>query len=98
MFPALTVTLSFHPHTLTKIPQLPGAALHRYGHMRVRALLNRERFPRGFANSPLAAQFSSLGSLDAKWLPAGAAGQPGGGRRGRRRAAGPLVRPPPESS
>lgn len=36
--------------------------------MRLRACLNKEEFPSGSAGSPLVAQFSSLGSLDEKWL------------------------------
>lgn len=42
--------------------------MHQWGHLRLRALLNREApFPAAFAGAPLAAQFSSLGSLDEPW-------------------------------
>ena len=36
--------------------------------MRLRAALNREEFGVQFAGAPLFAQFSSLGSLDARWV------------------------------
>ncbi len=42
--------------------------LHSWGHMRVRGCLSKEAFPASFAGAPLAAQFSSLGSLDEGWL------------------------------
>ncbi|KAL3159457.1 hypothetical protein ABBQ38_009882 [Trebouxia sp. C0009 RCD-2024] len=45
-----------------------GPALRKYGHLRVQALLAREKFPPHFQRSPLIAQFSSLGSLDERWL------------------------------
>lgn len=45
-----------------------GPALRKYGHLRVQSLLARERFPPYFQGSPLIAQFSSLGSLDERWL------------------------------
>lgn len=38
------------------------------GHMRLRAILNREpAFPSAFKGAPVIAQFSSLGSIDDKW-------------------------------
>ncbi len=46
----------------------PGPALKKYGHLRVQALLARETFPAHFQGAPLVAQFSSLGSLDERWL------------------------------
>ena len=45
-----------------------GPALKKYGHLRVQALLARETFPAHFQGTPLVAQFSSLGSLDERWL------------------------------
>ena len=45
-----------------------GPALKKYGHLRVQALLAREKFPAHFQGAPLLAQFSSLGSLDERWL------------------------------
>ncbi|KAL0031162.1 hypothetical protein WJX77_006853 [Trebouxia sp. C0004] len=45
-----------------------GPALKKYGHLRVQALLARETFPAHFQGAPLVAQFSSLGSLDERWL------------------------------
>ena len=45
-----------------------GPSLKKYGHLRVHSLLARERFPPHFQGSPLIAQFSSLGSLDERWL------------------------------
>ena len=45
-----------------------GAKLNSYGHMALRRLLSRERFPDSFAQAPLIAQFSSLGSLSEDWL------------------------------
>ena len=55
------------------MPAVPGRftgpSMHKWGHMRLRALLNREPpFPAAFRGAALAAQFSSLGSLDDKWL------------------------------
>lgn len=38
------------------------------GHMRLRAILNREPpFPSDFKGAPIIAQFSSLGSIEEKW-------------------------------
>lgn len=45
-----------------------GPRLHQWGHMRLRGCLSQEDFPSKFTGAPLAAQFSSLGSLDQKWL------------------------------
>eukprot|EP00891_Asterochloris_glomerata_P007719 jgi/Astpho2/7719/Aster-x1444 len=45
-----------------------GAAKLLHGHMRIRELLQRERFSRTFERAELLAQFSSLGSLNDKWL------------------------------
>ena len=45
-----------------------GADMKRYGHMRVRELLRREAFPGDFQHAPLVAQFSSMGSVNTKWL------------------------------
>ena len=42
--------------------------MRRYGHMRVRDLLGREDFSPEFCHTPLVAQFSSMGSINPKWL------------------------------
>ena len=42
--------------------------MRRYGHMRVRDLLSREDFSPEFRHTPLVAQFSSMGSINLKWL------------------------------
>ena len=66
--------------------------MHKWGHLRLRAILNREPpFPTAFRGAPLAAQFSSLGSFDERWLTeefgaSMAAGRCGGGNR----KSGPL--------
>ena len=58
--------------------------MNKWGHMRLRALLAAETFPSGMRGAPLAAQFSSMGSLDDKWvqqefLPTLSAGRAEGG-------------------
>jgi len=54
------------------IPSVPGfhrgTALHRYGHMKVRAVLSREPMEEKFASAPVIAQFSSVGSTSEKWV------------------------------
>ncbi|KAJ9136304.1 hypothetical protein P3X46_033396 [Hevea brasiliensis] len=45
-----------------------GANLKRWGHMKLRSVLQECTFGKEFKNSPLAYQFSSLGSLDQKWM------------------------------
>lgn len=45
-----------------------GDAMWKYGHMRVRGLLEREVFPAAMRAAPLAWQFSSLGSIGADWV------------------------------
>ncbi|KAF7840668.1 tyrosyl-DNA phosphodiesterase 1 isoform X1 [Senna tora] len=45
-----------------------GASLKRWGHMKLRCLLQECTFDEEFKNSPLVYQFSSLGSLDEKWM------------------------------
>ena len=42
--------------------------MHKYGHMKVRALLRRYGVDPKFSGTPLVAQFSSIGSLHVKWL------------------------------
>ncbi|TMW64207.1 hypothetical protein Poli38472_012829 [Pythium oligandrum] len=60
----------FSTATVALIPSVPGAhtgkAMHKYGHLRVRALL--KHFAVAPSDHPLICQFSSLGSLDEKWL------------------------------
>lgn len=45
-----------------------GSNLKKWGHMKLRTVLQECTFDQDFKNSPLAYQFSSLGSLDEKWL------------------------------
>uniref|UniRef100_A0A1D1XM86 Tyrosyl-DNA phosphodiesterase 1 n=1 Tax=Anthurium amnicola TaxID=1678845 RepID=A0A1D1XM86_9ARAE len=45
-----------------------GPNLKRWGHMKLRAVLEECTFDKDFQRSPLVYQFSSLGSLDEKWL------------------------------
>ena len=45
-----------------------GGQRDRYGHMRLRGILSRQRWPTEFEESDLVCQFSSLGSIDEKWL------------------------------
>ncbi|CAH0478325.1 unnamed protein product [Peronospora belbahrii] len=52
------------------VPSVPGVHrgkdMEKYGHLRVRKLLNMYKIPR--TDNPLICQFSSLGSLDEKWV------------------------------
>jgi tyrosyl-DNA phosphodiesterase-1 len=75
---------SLHPliHTLREfdfsaarvvlLPSVPGyhrgADMHRFGHMRVRAVLQAQQLPTRFQDATLVCQYSSLGSLTEKWL------------------------------
>ena len=45
-----------------------AAAMRHWGHMRMRALLEKEVFPAKFKGSPLVAQYSSTGGVSEKWL------------------------------
>ncbi|KAF5474729.1 hypothetical protein F2P56_006600 [Juglans regia] len=45
-----------------------GTNLKKWGHMKLRTVLQECTFDKEFKKSPLAYQFSSLGSLDEKWL------------------------------
>jgi tyrosyl-DNA phosphodiesterase-1 len=45
-----------------------GENMQRYGHMRVRKLLEAERFPARFVGSPLAVQVSAVASVNPAWL------------------------------
>ncbi|XP_027361209.1 tyrosyl-DNA phosphodiesterase 1 isoform X2 [Abrus precatorius] len=45
-----------------------GAGLKKWGHMKLRSLLQECTFDEKFKKSPLVYQFSSLGSLDEKWM------------------------------
>ncbi|WOL15127.1 hypothetical protein Cni_G23908 [Canna indica] len=45
-----------------------GSNLNKWGHMKLRSVLNNCAFDKEFCKSPLVYQFSSLGSLDEKWL------------------------------
>ncbi|KAH7436531.1 hypothetical protein KP509_05G024500 [Ceratopteris richardii] len=45
-----------------------GQKLRKWGHMKLRSILENHHFDKRFVKSPLVYQFSSLGSLDEKWL------------------------------
>ncbi len=45
-----------------------GPSLKRYGHMGLRHFLQAEHFDAKFRGAPVAAQFSSMGSLTANWM------------------------------
>ncbi|KAK7308146.1 hypothetical protein VNO77_41743 [Canavalia gladiata] len=45
-----------------------GTGLKKWGHMKLRSLLQECTFDEEFKKSPLVYQFSSLGSLDEKWM------------------------------
>ncbi|KAL1355456.1 hypothetical protein HN51_007488 [Arachis hypogaea] len=45
-----------------------GAGMKKWGHMKLRSLLQECTFDDDFKKSPLIYQFSSLGSLDEKWM------------------------------
>ncbi|KAL2349519.1 hypothetical protein Fmac_003519 [Flemingia macrophylla] len=45
-----------------------GTSLKKWGHMKLRSLLQECTFDEEFKKSPLVYQFSSLGSLDEKWM------------------------------
>lgn len=45
-----------------------GANLKKWGHMKMRSVLQECTFDKQFQKSPLVYQFSSLGSLDEKWM------------------------------
>ncbi|XP_009131446.1 tyrosyl-DNA phosphodiesterase 1 isoform X1 [Brassica rapa] len=45
-----------------------GSNMRKWGHMKLRTILQECIFDREFRRSPLVYQFSSLGSLDEKWL------------------------------
>ncbi|PRW59620.1 tyrosyl-DNA phosphodiesterase 1 [Chlorella sorokiniana] len=57
-------------HIVASVPGYhTGSSMHKWGHMRLRAILNREPpFPSAFKGAPVVAQFSSLGSIEDKWL------------------------------
>ncbi|PWA63245.1 tyrosyl-DNA phosphodiesterase [Artemisia annua] len=45
-----------------------GSNIKKWGHMKLRSVLQECVFDKEFQNSPLIYQFSSLGSLDEKWM------------------------------
>lgn len=45
-----------------------GPSLKKWGHMKLRTVLQECTFSKEFQKSPLVYQFSSLGSLDEKWM------------------------------
>ncbi|KAK1375167.1 Tyrosyl-DNA phosphodiesterase 1 [Heracleum sosnowskyi] len=45
-----------------------GSSLKKWGHMKLRTVLQESTFDQQFRKAPLVYQFSSLGSLDEKWM------------------------------
>ncbi|XP_073061478.1 tyrosyl-DNA phosphodiesterase 1 isoform X2 [Primulina eburnea] len=45
-----------------------GSSIRKWGHMKLRTILQECTFEKEFEKSPLVYQFSSLGSLDEKWM------------------------------
>ncbi|CAN6452176.1 unnamed protein product [Victoria cruziana] len=45
-----------------------GGSLRKWGHMKLRSVLQESQFDKEFQKSPIVYQFSSLGSLDEKWM------------------------------
>ncbi|XP_057834924.2 tyrosyl-DNA phosphodiesterase 1 isoform X1 [Cryptomeria japonica] len=45
-----------------------GPKMKKWGHMKIRTILQEQFFEKEFQGSPLVYQFSSLGSLDEKWM------------------------------
>ncbi|MFS7905158.1 putative phosphodiesterase I [Helianthus anomalus] len=45
-----------------------GSNINKWGHMKIRSVLQNCVFDKEFRNAPLIYQFSSLGSLDEKWM------------------------------
>ncbi|XP_031500494.1 tyrosyl-DNA phosphodiesterase 1 [Nymphaea colorata] len=45
-----------------------GGSLKKWGHMKLRSVLQESLFDKEFQKSPIVYQFSSLGSLDQKWM------------------------------
>ncbi|KAH9325792.1 hypothetical protein KI387_005970, partial [Taxus chinensis] len=45
-----------------------GPKMEKWGHMKIRTILQEQCFDKEFQGSPLVYQFSSLGSLDEKWM------------------------------
>jgi len=62
----------FSSASVILIPSVPGyhkgADRLKYGHMKVRSVLEKEKMHEKFKTSPIACQFSSLGSLTENWL------------------------------
>ncbi|KAK1260165.1 hypothetical protein QJS04_geneDACA019126 [Acorus gramineus] len=58
--------------TVRLIASIPGyhtgSNLKKWGHMKLRTVLEQNIFDKQFCGSPLVYQFSSLGSLDEKWM------------------------------
>lgn len=54
------------------IPSIPGrhdsAVYKKFGHMRLRTILGKHKFPCHFSKASICCQFSSLGSLTQDWL------------------------------
>eukprot|EP00899_Mesostigma_viride_P014090 jgi/Mesvir1/22682/Mv14105-RA.1 len=56
------------PGTVRNGRHVGGATVAKWGHLKLRALLAEQAFPRHFEGAPLVYQFSSMGSLDEPWL------------------------------
>ncbi|XP_011629341.1 tyrosyl-DNA phosphodiesterase 1 isoform X1 [Amborella trichopoda] len=58
--------------TVRLIASIPGyhqgPKLNKWGHMKLKTILKESKFEKEFLGSPLVYQFSSLGSLDDKWM------------------------------
>lgn len=59
-----------HDLNLACLLTLAGSDLHTWGHLKLRACLNKEPggFPSRFHASPVLAQYSSVGNITPKWL------------------------------
>lgn len=61
-------------HLIASVPsgqaEFSGAKLNSYGHLKLRACLEREPegFPANFCKTPVLAQYSSIGNLSSTWL------------------------------
>ncbi|GFP94697.1 tyrosyl-dna phosphodiesterase 1 [Phtheirospermum japonicum] len=70
--PSFFKKFDFSSATVRLIASVPGyhtgSSLKKWGHMKLRTVLQECTFEKQFEKSPLIYQFSSLGSLDEKWM------------------------------
>ncbi|KAL3627567.1 tyrosyl-DNA phosphodiesterase 1 [Castilleja foliolosa] len=70
--PSFFKKFDFSSATVRLIASVPGyhtgSSLRKWGHMKLRTVLQECTFEKQFEKSPLIYQFSSLGSLDEKWM------------------------------